>query len=93
VITAARHDHVSFGCGAKEDLTYFGRAFFERALPKADSLVDAFQIARRIVYRMERAGKFEHSEPQIAWGKAIRTQLDRLEAERLSTAAAPAVER
>ncbi|MCC7411807.1 MAG: hypothetical protein IT495_09250 [Gammaproteobacteria bacterium] len=75
VITAARTDRVSFGCGDDDDLTYFGRAFFERALPGSASFEDAFDRARRFVREREDADGLEHSLPQIATGAGIRAHL------------------
>src|SRR5690606_23895545 len=41
VLTAARHDRRSFGCSDDSDMTYFGRAYFVDALPKASSFEGA----------------------------------------------------
>ncbi len=71
VITAARHDHVSFGCSDEHELTYFGRAFFERGLPGAPTLTAAFDRARTAVRDMEAGGGHEFSDPQMAWGDRI----------------------
>ena len=53
VITAARSDRRSFGCSDDSDFTYFGRAFFEQALPAADSLQDAFARASTLITHWE----------------------------------------
>ena len=42
VITAARADRTSFGCADENDFTYFGRAFFNEALPASGSFFEAF---------------------------------------------------
>ncbi len=53
VITAARHDRTSFGCADENDFTYFGRAFFKEALPRANSFEDAFGKAAALVREWE----------------------------------------
>jgi len=65
IITSARADRTSFGCGDDSEMTYFGRAFFQYALDQAPSFVDAFSMAKEIVTDWENEGEFPHSEPQI----------------------------
>ncbi|HUD41800.1 MAG TPA: C13 family peptidase [Dokdonella sp.] len=78
VITAARADRTSFGCGTDADITYFGRALFDEALNRTASLTDAFEMARETVAERERAeGIDPPSEPQIATAPAIEAQLAR----------------
>ena len=76
VITAARRDRQSFGCADENDFTYFGRAYFEKALPQASSFQDAFRKAEVIVKEMETAGA-EHSLPQMHTAGPIEQQLQR----------------
>lgn len=54
IITAARRDRQSFGCSDDNDFTYFGRAFFQEALPRSASFQDAFARARTLVEEWER---------------------------------------
>lgn len=75
VITAARRDRSSFGCGSDSNLTYFGRAFLVDGLNRTDSFADAFEQARAEVARWEKRDKFTPSEPQIDIGKRIARQL------------------
>ena len=90
VITAARHDRQSFGCADENDFTYFGRAYFERALPQASSFQDAFRKAEALVHEMEvrdlkapagtsstSAADERHSLPQMSSPPAIEQQLQR----------------
>jgi hypothetical protein len=88
VITAARHDRSSFGCADENDFTYFGRAYFERALPKAKSFQDAFRAAEGIVHQMEleslggpagsgKPAEVQHSLPQMSSAGPIERQLQR----------------
>jgi hypothetical protein len=88
VMTSARADRTSFGCGADSDITYFGKAFLVEALNKTTSLRDAFDMAKKSVVIWEDTEKEEHSEPQIATSPSIEAKLAALQ-RRLS--AAPAV--
>jgi hypothetical protein len=75
VITAADATHPSFGCEKRATWTYFGRAFFSQAIPKTDSLQDAFRIARSIVLARERKQGYEPSNPQMAGGQSFAAGL------------------
>lgn len=76
VMTAARHDRPSFGCGAEADITYFGRAFLVEALNEERAFAKAFEIARERVTAREQAEDFEPSRPQINAGTAIGPALE-----------------
>lgn len=90
VITAARHDRRSFGCADENEFTYFGRAFFKEALPKAASFEQAFSTAAGLITEWENRDAAKngdsaaadavkdgerHSLPQIAGSPAIRDHL------------------
>jgi hypothetical protein len=75
VITAADADHPSFGCEDKAKWTYFGDAFFNAALRRANSLKDAFFIARSLVFRRQLREGFEPSHPQMAGGGKVEPLL------------------
>ena len=75
VITAARADRPSFGCGSDAELTYFGRAFLVDALNQANSLPAAFELAREAVAQREKDDGFEPSEPQMSMGALIGPRL------------------
>lgn len=85
VIAAARRDRQSFGCADENDFTYFGRAYFKEALPKASSFQDAFRKAEALVQDMERELKApagapaeeRHSLPQMWSPPGIERQLQR----------------
>lgn len=79
VITAARADRPSFGCGADSDITWFGRALLVHALNRTQSFVAAFELAKHRVARMEKAEDYEPSEPQIDIGVRVEAQLARWE--------------
>ena len=75
VITSARADRTSFGCGASSDITYFGKAFLAEALNKTTSIPEAFAQAKQAVAAWEDADEDEHSEPQIATTRSIENKL------------------
>jgi hypothetical protein len=71
VITAAAADRSSFGCEDRAKWTYFGDAFFNRALRMVPDLGPAFDVARRIVTAREQKEGFEPSNPQMAGGSEV----------------------
>ncbi|OOG64352.1 peptidase C13 [Rhodanobacter sp. B04] len=75
VLTAARTDRSSFGCGSDSDITYFGRAWLVDALNHTDNFVDAFKQASSEISQWERQDKLTPSEPQIDIGSGIENQL------------------
>ena len=76
VLTAARSDRSSFGCGSESELTYFGHAWLVDALNRTDNFVDAFAQARTEIAQWEQRDKLTPSEPQSYVGKGIEAQLD-----------------
>jgi len=76
VITAADADHPSFGCQDKAKWTYFGDAFFNFALRQAESMKDAFVVARALVRKRELHERFEPSNPQMAGGANVQPLLN-----------------
>lgn len=81
VMTAADATHTSYGCGARSDLTYFGRAVFDEQLRKTHSFEQAFNLAVPIIKQREiDADKTDgFSNPQIRIGTHIRPLLNALE--------------
>jgi hypothetical protein len=77
VITAAAADRPSFGCEDGATWTYFGDAFFNRALRTASDLPSAFRKARALVTAREKREKFEPSNPQMAGGFEVLALLAR----------------
>jgi hypothetical protein len=75
VITAARADRTSFGCGIDSDFTYFGRALLIQALNQEADWQAAFEQARASVDAREAEESLTPSEPQIAFGTALRAHL------------------
>ena len=79
VITAARADRTSFGCSDKRRWTYFGDAYFNRALRRQTSLAQAFTRAKRRIGRWEAQEKLTPSLPQIAGGETLGPALAAIE--------------
>jgi hypothetical protein len=80
VITAARADRSSFGCGYGSDATYLAKALFGEALTKTYSIESAFATARtRIEAWEQEKGQKPPSEPQIYVGAQIRPKLAEIE--------------
>lgn len=77
VITAARSDRSSFGCGNDSAATYFGRAWLVDALNRTADPIAAFRQAHAEVARWEQQDRLTPSEPQISIGKGIADQLAR----------------
>lgn len=75
VITAARSDRPSFGCGDTTPATYFGRALLIEGMNRGEGLVDTFDYARRQIRRREKAENLTPSEPQIDVGQNARNWL------------------
>lgn len=92
VISASAPDKNSFGCGNHNDWTYFGEAYFNEALRKTHSFVEAFQLARPQIEAREKQEKFDPSNPQIAIGAAMQAKLAALEQQLRSRAAPPAIQ-
>lgn len=76
ILTAARADRTSFGCGSDSDITYFGKAWLVDALNHTDNFVDAFRQASTEIAAWERRDQLTPSEPQIDIGAGITAQLD-----------------
>ena len=75
VITAARADRASFGCGTQSEITDFGRAFLANGLNDHDSFPAAFTEARNLIDEWETKAGEEHSEPQIVSSAQIEGRL------------------
>jgi hypothetical protein len=75
VITAARADRTSFGCGSDSDITYFGRAFLTEALNRTTDFREAHALAAQRIGAWEREEKRTPSEPQLWAGARIDAKL------------------
>ena len=72
VIAAARADRSSFGCEDRRQWTYFGDAYFNRALRQETSFRRAFERARQLIASWEAEEDLQPSLPQMAGGEAIQ---------------------
>lgn len=75
VLTAARHDRTSFGCGNDSVATFFGRAWLVDGLNGTTDFAEAFSRARLAIAGRERAESLRPSRPQMARGARIETRL------------------
>lgn len=79
IITAADAYHTSFGCADNRDLTWFGEALLQDALPQACTLSFAFQDASYLINRREREQGVIHSNPQIFLGSQMSDKLQQID--------------
>lgn len=79
VITAARTDRSSFGCGEQSQLTWFGHAYLVDALNRTNDPIQAFSLARKEVAAWEKRDGYTPSEPQIDAGTGISAELTQWE--------------
>jgi hypothetical protein len=78
IITAARADRTSFGCGETNMYTFFDQCFLE-ALPKSMTFPMLADNAKECVAEREKAENVSPpSEPQVYVGPGIASQLDAL---------------
>jgi hypothetical protein len=71
VMAAARADRSSFGCEDRRRWTYFGDAYFNRALRNETSFRKAFDRAKRWIALWEVRDGLGRSLPQVAGGDAL----------------------
>lgn len=75
VMTSARDDRTSFGCGVDSDITYFGRAWLADGLNATPDFVDAFTRAKAEIAAWETKDTLTPSEPQMDIGDGIADKL------------------
>ncbi len=71
LVTAARHDRTSFGCGNDSVATFFGRAWLVDGLNATLDFSAAFDRARLSIAQREKAEGLRPSRPQMARGERI----------------------
>lgn len=76
LITAARADRPSFGCGNTADATYFGQAWLVDALNRTDDFEQAYQLAVAEITAREQAEGEQPSLPQLWRGGRIGKVLE-----------------
>ena len=91
VITAARSDRTSFGCGSDSQITWFGKAFLTEALNQTTDFHDAYLRARVTIAGWEMRDRETPSEPQYWAGTEIQKKLDAWRATLPLAAAVPFV--
>jgi hypothetical protein len=79
VIAASAPDKNSFGCSNEAEWTYFGKAFFDEALRKTHSFVEALEIAKPVIAAREKEQGHTPSEPQMSLGEDIKPRLEKLQ--------------
>lgn len=89
IITAARRDRPSFGCGNTASATYFGRAWLIDALARTTDFVESYRLATAEITAREQAEGEAPSYPQLYVGARIAPLLQRWRAQ-LRPVAAPA---
>ncbi|MCC4596554.1 C13 family peptidase [Xanthomonas campestris pv. phormiicola] len=89
IITAARRDRPSFGCGNTASATYFGRAWLIDALARTTDFVESYRLATAEISAREQAEGEAPSYPQLYVGARIAPLLQRWRAQ-LQPVAAPA---
>ncbi|WP_254458133.1 C13 family peptidase [Xanthomonas sacchari] len=88
VITAARRDRPSFGCGNTASATYFGRAWLIDALARTTDFVESYRLASAEISAREQGEGEAPSYPQLYVGARIGPWLQHWRAQ-LPNAAAP----
>lgn len=88
IITAARRDRPSFGCGNTASATYFGRAWLIDALARTTDFVESYRLATAEITAREQAEGEAPSYPQLYVGARIAPLLRRWRAQ-LRPVAAP----
>lgn len=91
VLTAARHDRPSFGCGSESTITFFGHAWLLDGLNADRDFANAYRLAARAIKQRELKLGYARSGPQIAAGARIGETLSRWQATLPSAVPAPAV--
>ena len=76
IITAARSDRTSFGCGSDSQITWFGKAFLTQALNQTTDFHDAYLQASQTIASWEKRDRETPSEPQFWEGSLIQQHLD-----------------
>jgi hypothetical protein len=89
VMTAADARHSSFGCDDTRDLTYFGEALLQDALPHACSLPAAFADLDRIIRQRETDEGEIHSNPKLFVGTKVQPKLLQLDAAAAQSCSVP----
>jgi len=75
ILTAARSDRTSFGCGEQFKYTYFDECFLQN-LPSSGNFPDLAHNTQACIAAREKKENFKYaSEPQVSIGAAVAPQL------------------
>ncbi|WP_046962531.1 C13 family peptidase [Xanthomonas pisi] len=77
ILTAARADRPSFGCGNTSNATYFGQAWLIDAMNRSDDPLTAFDMAKTAITAREKQDGELPSLPQQSLGRRIAPVLAR----------------
>lgn len=81
ILAAAAPDRTSFGCEPQRDWTYFGDAYFNRALRGGASMLEGFERAKTQISTWETEQRLTPSNPQSSIGANAAAMLARAERE------------
>jgi hypothetical protein len=70
ILTAARQDRTSFGCGAENQYTYWDSCLID-SLPAAESWKSLYGTIQQCVQTKESQGQFKASFPQAYFGEQV----------------------
>lgn len=84
LLTAAAADRMSFGCQPQREWTYFGDAYFNRALRQGGTIMSAFDQAKAQITTWETEQSLTPSNPQSSAGASALALLQRVESEAAS---------
>ena len=73
ILTAARPDRTSFGCGAGNQFTEFDNCMISALETERGPIAAAFATTRACVTAREQQLRVQPSEPQAWWGEAVPT--------------------
>jgi len=71
ILTAARQDRTSFGCGTENEYTYWDSCLID-SLPKAESWKSLYGTIQQCVQTKESQGHFRPSLPQAYFGEEVK---------------------
>lgn len=80
IMTAAASDRSSFGCQPQNNWTFFGDAYFNRAVRENGDMIGSFDRAKRLIAQWEREQNLSPpSNPQISVGARAAAMLRQAE--------------
>ena len=80
VISASAPDKNSFGCSNETEWTYFGKAFFNEALRKTHSFVEALEIAKPVIAHQGKGARLHALRAPDVTGRSHQTEARKIAA-------------